>query len=603
MGSGGSSPDSERGGMGSGGFRNGSPATVSIRVLAPDVAGKIAAGEVAERPSLVVKELIENSLDAGATQVTIEVTGGGSELLRVTDDGCGIPAEEVELAFQRHATSKITSAHDLDDVRTLGFRGEALPSIAAVARVSLVTRPAGTETGRRVELKGGRVVGNTAAGCPQGTSFTVQGLFHDLPARRKFLKSPAAETSRVSDMVSRFVLAYPEVRFHLLVNGRRSISSPGNGSLLDALASVYGAETASSLLTVDSGGPRDGYAVTGYISAPSHHRANRSYMTFLVNRRWVQSGLLAFALSESYQGFLPKGRHPLGVVNLTVPPADVDVNVHPAKREVRFRREDVVFPALQRAVRGALVATSPVPQVRVAPEPWSGDGAAKPWSAGGRQSPGPAGSEMALEAALELGGAGASATPAQATADLRLLGQVRNTYLVAEGPDGVYLIDQHAAHERVLFERIAARGPGGRALSQSLLEPATVQLSPGQEEVIRGNGDLLERYGFVAEPFGERSYLVRAVPQMVTDGDPGRALVEILDMIAFERLLKEREEAVAASIACHSAVRAGKSLDMREMEELVAQLGACDSPQTCPHGRPTMIHLSSHHLEREFGRR
>ena len=379
---------------------------MSIRVLAPDVAGKIAAGEVAERPSLVVKELVENSLDAGAAHVTVEVAGGGSELVRVTDDGCGIPAEEVELAFQRHATSKITSAHDLDDVGTLGFRGEALPSIAAVARVSVVTRPAAADLGRRVDLSGGKVVRDAATGCPQGTSIAVEGLFHDLPARRKFLKSPAAETSRVSDMVSRFVLAYPEVRFHLLVNGRRSISSPGNGSLLDALASVYGAETASSLLTVDSGGPGDGYAVRGYVSAPSHHRANRSYMTFLVNRRWIQSGLLAFALSESYQGFLPRGRHPMGVVNLTTPPADVDVNVHPAKREVRFRREDVVFPALQRAVRGALVATSPVPQVRVTPEPWPGEGAARPWGAGGRPAPGSAGAGTALDLALDLGGSG-----------------------------------------------------------------------------------------------------------------------------------------------------------------------------------------------------
>ena len=572
---------------------------MSIRVLAPDVAGKIAAGEVAERPSLVVKELIENSLDAGAAQITVEVAGGGSELIRVTDDGCGIPAAEVELAFQRHATSKITSANDLDDVRTLGFRGEALPSIAAVARVSLVTRPAGADVGRRVDLKGGKVVKDAAIGCPQGTSLTVEGLFHDLPARRKFLKSPAAETSRVSDMVSRFVLAYPEVRFRLLVNGRRSISSPGNGSLLDALVSVYGAETAGSLLAVDSGGPKDGYAVQGYVSAPSHHRANRSYMTFLVNRRWIQSGLLAFALSESYQGFLPRGRHPLAVINLTVRPADVDVNVHPAKREVRFRREDVVFPALQRAVRGALVATSPVPEVRIAPEPWPGDGVNRTWRPGGGQAVGHAGAEMALE----LGGPRAPATPAEAAAALRILGQVRSTYLVAEGADGVYLIDQHAAHERVLFERVAGSSSGAQTLSQSLLEPAAVQLSPGQEEVIRGNGDLLERYGFVVEPFGERSYLVRAVPRMVTDGDPGRALTEVLDLVAFERLLKEREDAVAASIACHSAVRAGKSMAHEEMEELVAQLGACDSPQTCPHGRPTMIHLSSHHLEREFGRR
>ncbi len=572
---------------------------MSIRVLAADVAGKIAAGEVAERPSLVVKELIENSLDAGSTRITVEVAGGGSELIRVTDDGCGIPADEVELAFQRHATSKITSADDLDDVRTLGFRGEALPSVAAVARVSLVTRPAGAEVGRQVHFKGGRVVRDNPVGCPEGTSLTVEGLFDELPARRKFLKSPAAETSRVSDTVSRFVLAYPEVRFQLTVNGRRSISSPGNGSLLDALVSVYGAETAGALLPVDSGGPRDGYAVEGYVSGPSHHRANRSYMTFLVNRRWIQSGLLSFALSESYQGFLPQGRHPLGVINLMVPPADVDVNVHPAKREVRFRREDVVFPALQRAVRGALVATSPVPEVRIAPEPWSGDRGAGPWSGGQRQTVSPSGVEMALE----LGGTRQPATPAEAAASLRILGQVRSTYLVAEGTDGVYLIDQHAAHERVLFERVSRNSSGTPALSQSLLEPATVQLSPGQEEVVRGNGDLLERYGFVVEPFGERSYLVRAVPRMVTDGDPGRALTEILDLVAFERLLKERDEAVAASIACHSAVRAGKSLDHREMEELVAQLGACDSPQTCPHGRPTMIHLSSHHLEREFGRR
>ena len=576
---------------------------MSIRVLAPDVAGKIAAGEVAERPSLVVKELVENSLDAGAAQVTVEIGGGGSELIRVTDDGCGIPADEVELAFHRHATSKISSAHDLDGVRTLGFRGEALPSIAAVAKVSLVTRPADADVGRRVDLKGGRVVRNEAAGCPQGTSLTVQGLFHDLPARRKFLKSPAAETSRVSDVVTRFVLAYPEIRFRLLVNGRRSISSPGNGSLLDALVSVYGAEAAASLLEVDSGGPRDGYAVAGYVSAPSHHRANRSYMTFLVNRRWIQSGLLAFALSESYQGFLPRGRHPLGVINLTVPPADVDVNVHPAKREVRFRREDVVFPALQRAVRGALVATSPVPEMRVDSEPGPAWGPAGPWSAGGRRSAAaPAGPES-TGLALELGGAMAQPTLTQAAPALRILGQVRNTYLVAEGADGVYLIDQHAAHERVLFERVCESNQAAQALSQALLEPAAVQLSPGQEEVIRGNGDLLERYGFVVEPFGERSYLLRAVPRMVTNGDPGRALVEILDLIAFERLLKEREEAVAASIACHSAVRAGMSMAQEEMEDLVVQLGACDSPQTCPHGRPTMIHLSSHHLEREFGRR
>ena len=572
---------------------------MSIRVLAPEVAGKIAAGEVAERPSLVVKELIENSLDAGAAQITVEVAGGGSELIRVTDDGCGIPPDEVALAFQRHATSKIVGAEDLDDVRTLGFRGEALPSIAAVARVSLATRPPGAEVGRQVHLSGGKVVKEGPVGSPEGTSISVEGLFHDLPARRKFLKSPAAETARISDMVTRYVLAFPEVRFGLVVNGRRSISSPGNSSLLDALVSVYGAETAGALLPVTGEAPRDAYGVDGYVSDPSHHRANRSYMTFLVNRRWVQSSLLSFALSESYQGFLPQGRHPMGVVNLTVPTGDVDVNVHPAKREVRLRREDVVFAALQRAVRAALVATSPVPEVRLATDPWSGERATRPWSVGRRSAWEPATAEMALD----LGGPRHAGTPVEAASSMRILGQARSTYVVAEGNDGIYLIDQHAAHERVLFERVSRSNAGAPPLSQSLLEPVSVQLSPGQEEVVRGNRDLLDRYGFVVEPFGERSYLVRAVPQVVTDGDPARALIEILDLVAYERLLKEREDAVAASIACHSAVRAGMSMDYRQMEELVAQLAACDTPHTCPHGRPTMIHLSSHHLEREFGRR
>ena len=587
-----------------------------INVLTPDVAAKIAAGEVVERPSSVVKELVENSLDAGASQITIEVKGGGIELIRVTDNGCGIPTDEVGIAFHRHATSKISSASDLDTVGTLGFRGEALPSIASVARVSLVTCPHDSLSGQEIHLRWGEVVTMSPRGCPPGTSITVQGLFENVPARRKFLKSPSGEKARISDLVSRYALAFPEIQFRLLVDGRNALTSPGNGSMADALVSVYGAATARDMLEVSWEGPDNGYSVTGFISSPSLHRANRTYITFLVNRRWISSPMLSYALSESYHGFLPERRHPLAVLNLRVPPGDVDANVHPAKREVRFRQDDMAFSALQRAVRAALVAESPVPEMRftagpafearpvgglgfgprASPERVFGRTESSEWD---RQRSG-------LPMDLSPMGAGsepASPTPVEAMSSLRILGQVRNTYLVAEGNDGMYLIDQHAAHERVLFEKVSRDVADRTPQYQALLEPVAVELTPGQEELVQAGMELLERYGFILEPFGERTYLLRAIPAVVRDSNPGKALLEVLDNMAYEGLLKERDDALAASLACHSAVRAGMVLSQHEMDELIRQLESCDSPHTCPHGRPTMIHLSSHHLEQEFGRR
>ena len=576
---------------------------MSIKVLAADVAAKIAAGEVVERPSSVVKELVENSLDAGATQITVEVRGAGIEYLRVTDNGCGMPGGDVELAFDRHATSKISTLSDLEAIGTLGFRGEALPSIAAVSRVSLITRPPDTPAGREVDLAWGEVVRSAPKGCPPGTSVSVENLFGNLPARRKFLKSPSGETTRVSDLVSRYALAFPEIQFRLSLDGRTTLTSAGNGILGDALASVYGGETAGGMLQASWDG--DGYGARGFVSSPGLNRANRSYITFLVNRRWVQSPLLSFALAESYQGFLPERRHPVAVLNLTVPTADVDVNVHPSKREVRFREQDKVFSSLQRAVRASLTATSPVPGVRFAPGPRSGTG--------GQGRPGGLGQAFAASGGYgtQQGGLGlalpsaglASPTPGRNMSYLRIMGQLRNTYLVGEGPDGLYLIDQHAAHERVLFERVSKEVSENVPQAQSLLEAAAVELSPGQEALVHANADFLERYGFVLEPFGERTYLLRAVPGVVKDSSPGKALVEVLDLMAHEGLLKERDIALAASIACHSSVRAGMSLSQEEMQELVQQLGSCENPHTCPHGRPTTIQLSAHHLEREFGRR
>ena len=571
-----------------------------IRVLAPDVAAKIAAGEVVERPSSVVKELVENSLDAGASQITVEVNGGGIELITVTDNGCGITADEVDLAFHRHATSKITNASELESINSLGFRGEALPSIASVARVTLVSRPHDVPAGREVHLKWGKVVKSGPRGCPPGTSVSVQGIFENLPARRKFLKSPSGERARISDLVSRYALAFPEIQFRLVVDGRSSLTSPGNGSLADALGTVYGTVTARDMLEVFWEGPEGGYRVTGFISAPSLNRANRSYITFLLNHRWIQSPLLSFALSETYHGFLPEKRHPLAVLNITVPLADVDVNVHPAKREVRFRQEDRVFSALQRAVRASLIATSPVPEIRLAGEPPNAEVSGSTATMLPQFSP-DANRQRALHS--EYSPMVAATAPMEAIPALRILGQARETYLVAEGPDGLYLIDQHAAHERVLFEKVSKGVSESNPQPQAILEPVAVELSPGQEELVQANMTLLERYGFMIEPFGERTYLLRSLPSVAKDTSPGKALLEVLDLMAYEGLLKEREEALAASIACHSAVRAGMVLSQHEMQELVRQLETCDNPHTCPHGRPTMIRLSSHHLEREFGRR
>ena len=569
-----------------------------IRVLPPELASKIAAGEVVERPASVVKELLENSLDAGAARVTVEIEAGGVAQVRVSDDGMGIAAPEAELAFQRHATSKLQSGSQLESVATLGFRGEALPSIAAVSRLSLTTRTREAEAGYQVQLEWGRLTRSGPEGCPPGTSVKVSDLFGNLPARRKFLKSNAAETSRVHDVVARYALAYPGVRLQLVVDGRPVITTPGSGKPRETLLELYGAEVAAGMLEVGAEDPETGYRVEGFISPPSVHRANRTYMTFFVNHRWVQSRMLSYALEEAYYGLLPDKRYPVSAINLSLPYEDVDVNSHPAKREVRLRHEGRVFSALQKAVRGALIADSPVPQMR-APAGVS-EGAAPP-RAGGGPSFFPRGAFSGpRQDHYPTPDAGA---PRQYPSALKVVGQVKLTYIVAEGPEGMFLVDQHAAHERVLFDRLRLDADLRAPLSQPLLEPVTVELTPSQIETLGKEADSLEGYGFQVEPFGDSSYLLRSVPLILTIQDPGKSLLDVLDMVAFEGLVRQREDVLAASVACHGAVRAGKPLTEAEMRALLEQLEATVNPHTCPHGRPTMIHFSSYHMEREFGRR
>ena len=562
-----------------------------IRVLAPQVADKIAAGEVIVRPAAAVKELVENALDAGARTITVELEEGGRRLLRVTDDGCGMAPEEAPLSLKRHATSKLASEDDLLAVSTLGFRGEALPSIAAVSRLTLTTRPAASPAGLRLVVLAGEIEASTPRAAAPGTQVEVAEIFFNLPARRKFLKSKEAEQAQIVEVLRHLALAYPEVQF-LLKNPRTLLSAPGPQSLAERVASLYGPELAARLLPVSMGqGP---LAVTGLVTDPDFTLATNRFQVLLVNRRVVQDKILGAVLRETYAGLLPRGRHPGAVLAVKIPPELVDVNVHPAKAEVRLPRENEVFVALQRAVRQAVLEQAPLPTAAAPPAgPLAGAG------------PEPATSplwERGVLVEAQARAVAAAAPPRVSLPLLRVLGQVANTFIVAEGPDGMYLIDQHAAHERVLFEETCAARHRQDVHVQGLLEPALAELSPRQEEVLLGHRETLAEHGFQLEPFGERAYRIGAIPALLAGRDAAQALVELLDALA-EETPEPSADRVAATLACHAAVRAGQSLTQEEMRELVRRLEQTEAPHTCPHGRPTTVHLSGSWLAQTFRRR
>jgi len=561
-----------------------------IRVLDKKVVAQIAAGEVVERPASVVKELVENALDAGATQIVVEAKGGGVSLIRVTDNGSGIPADEVELAFERHATSKISSVADLQSIHSLGFRGEALPSIAAVAQVEMVTCAVGEATGTFVSLEGGVMVQRRTQARAPGTTVAVRQLFRNVPARLKFLKSAATENNHIAGVVSQYAFAYPEVAFMLMIDGRKTLSTSGRGRLMDSIMEIYGLETARQMLEVKSDGWSGPVEVSGMVGAPTLSRAGRDYLSFFVNRRWVNSRLLTRAVEEAYHGLLTVGKHPVAVIALSLPPPEVDVNIHPAKSEVKFHNERTVFMAVQKAVRQALVEQMPVPSIgEVATAPYAPPVQREQeiWNrvAVSGRSPQPAvDTFLPLTASLPV---------------LRVIGQLMKSYIVAEGPDGLYLIDQHAAHERIILEQVKAQRARQAVEVQGLLAPATLEVSPAEAQVMKWHLTELASFGFTLEPFGERTYLVRAVPAVLGNGDWLSALRELLDAGNDKASWTEK---VLISLACHGAVRSGKALTDDEMRALVRQLEQTAAPHTCPHGRPTLIRLSAGQLSREFRR-
>ena len=574
-----------------------------IHILPPQVVSQIAAGEVVERPASVVKELLENALDAGAKTISINVEGAGRRLIEVIDNGCGIAPEELAIAVERHATSKLQTSEDLFQISTLGFRGEALASIGSVSRLVITSRPAEVEIGARLRVDGGRIEGIQPTGMPAGTTVRVENLFYNVPARLKFLKSDVTERSQIDSLVTRYALAYPHVRFQLAQEGRPSLQTSGNGNPREVLSALYGLDVAQQMLEVLA--EYDDLQVTGFISPISLTRSNRREITLFVNGRPVQDSSLTTAILQAYQNLLMVGRFPLAVVFLKVQPDAVDVNVHPAKAEVRFRERDQVFSGVQRAVRRALLAYTPVPGVELpgrAPTAWWGPEVDRTaptidpaWGMAAEVAAGAAGEAESLPGTISPSAfvvPQQSSLPSQRVPLLRLVGQVAATYLVAEGPDGLYLIDQHAAHERILFERFLAQPKTGIP-TQTLLQPATVELTPANQRLLEEQLPVLQELGFHVEPFGPGAFLVRAIPALLACSDPTKALRSLVEDFEEDEtpLAAEHEKRIIARVCKRAAIKAGQVLSSDEQRALLQDLEICNSPRTCPHGRPTMIHL------------
>ena len=561
-----------------------------LHVLPDDVIARIAAGEVVERPASVVKELVENALDSGALKIDVECRRGGIDLIVVADDGCGIPSALVDLAFVRHATSKISSLDDLVHVGTLGFRGEALPSIAAVADVELSTRAGDEVLGTYVYLHGGQVMQREGRPRARGTTIAVRRLFRQFPARLKFLKTEGTENGHSVHVVTQYAVSNPLVAFSVMIDERVVLRTPGSGSLRDVMAQLYGTEVARALVEVQASS--GSVSITGLVAPASLSRSGRGHQSTFVNHRWVRSPLLQRAIEEGYRGLLPDGRNAIAVLNIDMPPELVDVNVHPSKAQVKFADEHSLFGCVRNAVAGALQHTPVASEAQHVSFPAAPSTQSR-WSV----------SESVPEVVFNPSSPPTGSSDGTATLPpLRILGQILATYIVAEGPDGLFLIDQHAAHERIVYDRLMEQQEGGQPEVQGLLEPVTIELTPTESAIMSGLLETLAALGFSLEHFGGHSYLLRAIPASIDADDlPARIRQIVADLSQGPRTTLATR--AVETVACHAAVRAGKRLSHEEMRELVGQLERTTQPRTCPHGRPTVLHFTEAHLEKLFNRR
>ncbi len=588
-----------------------------IQVLPEIIANKIAAGEVIERPSSVVKELVENALDAGARSIEITVEHGGKSLIRIADDGSGMSAEDAELAFQRHATSKIYTAEDLEAIASYGFRGEALASISAVSRVCLKTRAQGAPHGTEVSMEGGRMNAVRETPCREGTIIEVRDLFFNTPARRKFLRTDTTEQSHITDAVSDVALAVPQIAFTLKSGARTLLELPPAATLMERASAIFGEDHAKHLVPLTGeGGP---VKVSGLVGKPYVARANKTGQVFLVNGRVVKSSGLSYALQDGYHGLLMHGQYPVAVVSLEIDPAQVDVNVHPTKQEVRISGEREVRSFFKRCVAEALERSGDLaPDLRVKPAAFPGS-SPKPWQPFLDAKTGEGANEFATPSPLVREADSEAFMPAASAAleepisvrdefhITKVLGQIHHTFIIAETEEGFIVVDQHAAHERVMFEALVAEIRSGHPKKQGLLMDMTLELDPRQIEIFRDARPVLEKLGFDAEEFGEKTIVIRAYPAVLKDLDPAQALKQFLEEKEEGRItasLEHCEEDAAALIACkRRSVKAHDVMTPVSQSMLLKRLAACSNPFHCPHGRPTFFKTTFLDLEKQFKRK
>ena len=646
----------------------------SIHVLDDSTINKIAAGEVVERPASVVKELVENSIDAGAKKIEVEIMAGGTSFLRVTDDGKGMTEEDARLAILRHATSKIREAADLQTIGTLGFRGEALPTIASVSRFSMKTRPAGSDLGTEVVITGGKAPDIHAAGASLGTTIKVEDLFFNTPARKKFLKTNHTEAAHISDFITKLALSHPEIAFRFINNNKMTLVTPGSGKLYDAIRAIYGKNVSDSLLALALENPDEGLRITGYITKPSMLKSTRGWQTFIVNGRIIQSRAIAKAIDNAYKSMVPKSGYPMVVLCLDVPPRTVDVNVHPQKSEMKFEDESLIFKAVYKATldavrptqdlglqRVAAVVDHPsvqmtqepmhfVPATAPAPRPAGSTGYAPrtPYEAVHQGGFVPQGSgtvsfadaqkeiaasrathypvyEEAAQNVAEAGQGGATMASADANAATAAgeaqdaaaiaaenamlsdgavipIGQVNRTYIIAQDAKGLYIVDQHAAHERILFDKFSAEADG--IPSQQLLVHQMMTFDAGDAALIEGHADLFAHLGFRMEAAGPRDYRLTEVPADIPVAEAEDIIREILTNLhdLHAASAAELRKHALATTACRAAIKAGEELNFQQMQIILDELSRTAYPFTCPHGRPTILKFSTDDLAKMFKR-
>ncbi len=606
-----------------------------IATLAPHVANMIAAGEVVERPASVVKELLENGVDAGATGVTVEIQNGGMTLLRVTDNGCGMEPEDAKTAFLRHATSKLKDAQDLEHISTMGFRGEALAAISSVSRIDLMTATATATLGTNLHLEGGQVTEETEVGCPVGTTIVVRDLFFNTPARMKFMKSDSAESSAVLSVLQRQALSHPHLAIHFVKDGTEQLSTPGDGQLKSAIYAVFGRQFAMDLVPVTS--KWESISVQGFTTKPNASRGNRTHQTFYVNNRPVKSLLLTSALERAYQNQMMVGRFPGCVIHITMPEMAVDVNVHPAKTEVKFLREREVFDAVHYGILGALSAKTEKPELKLQPTQPAPVAApkqefyrtmdAKTFQEFATTIQAPPKANLTVASPLQPPKVTPKPVapvvkepepvvkvspkpepePVQIAVELpaqpiRLVGEVLHTYLIAEMDNQVYFVDKHAAHERILFEKLQARET--EIMSQVLLRPLPVQLEPQQVTALVEHQETLAQFGFQVEELGLGNLILRQIPDQMDESQGISALEDLAEKLLQGQKVdpKTLRAHIHHTIACKGAIKGGWNTSEQEQLALVTEVLTRDDIRYCPHGRPIVISLTQKELEKQFKR-